>query len=503
MQSATARSPAQRETPIAQSEQRYRRLFEAARDGILILDRDTGWILEVNPFLIELLGYSHEEYVGKMLWDIGPFRDTALNQARWETLQTQGYIRYEDLPLETRDGRQVDVEFVSNVYQEGDKQVVQCNIRDITAQKKIRDGLAASANAIRHIATMAQRLQGCTTDEEIADTVGRFVPLILPGVPGALCLLNNSRNLVHVMATWNSPAGLESDFAPAECWALRRGRIHVVRDGNQDVICAHVNRSKVTQYDCRPLVAQEETLGILYLEAARSAAAPLGGSSVADQNLDLVVENISLALANRRLSEKLRDLAIRDPLTGLFNRRYLEEALELELARSRRSGSPISLILSDVDLFKQFNDRWGHDAGDFVLTSIAETMRAVIRKGDLACRYGGEEFIVMLPGANQAQARERADVLRKAIGSLDLTFRNQGLGPVTISCGVAAFPADADTSEALMTAADTALYAAKKSGRNRVELALSVSADPSATQSFGDATRNDLQLPYQTVDIAS
>jgi len=500
MQNNTDLSPAPGGATITQSEQRYRRLFEAARDGILILDRDSGQILEVNPFLIELLGYSHEEYVGKMLWEIGPFRDTALNQARWETLQAQGYIRYEDLPLETRDGRRVAVEFVSNVYQEGDKSVVQCNIRDITDRKKLREDLATSANIIKHIATMAQRLQSCKTDEEIADTVARFVPLFLPGVPGALCIVNNSRNLVRIMATWNSPARLEADFAPADCWALRRGRIHIVRDGDQDVICAHVNQSKVAQYSCRPLVAQEETLGILYLELAPSVAGAPGGSAVEDQNLDIVTENISLALANRRLHEKLRDLAIRDPLTSLFNRRYLEEALELELARSRRSGSPVSLIMSDVDLFKQFNDRSGHDAGDFVLTSIAETMRTVIRKGDLACRYGGEEFVVMLPGANQHQARERADVLRKTISSLAMTFRDQSLGPVTISSGVAVFPTDADTSEALITAVDTALYAAKKSGRNRVELALSVNPDASIAQPAADATISDPKLPSQTDD---
>ncbi len=498
MQNNTDLSPTSGGATITQSERRYRRLFEAARDGILILDRDSGQILEVNPFLIELLGYSHEEYVGKMLWEIGPFRDTALNQARWETLRAQGYIRYDDLPLETRDGRRVAVEFVSNVYQEGQKSVVQCNIRDITDRKKLRDDLATSANVIRHIATMAQRLQSCKTDEEIADTVARFVPLILPGVPGALCVVNNSRNLVRIMATWNSPAGLEADFAPADCWALRRGRIHVVRDGDQDVICAHVNRSKVAQYSCRPLAAQEETLGILYLELAPSVAGALGERATVDQNLDIVTENISLALANRRLHEKLRDLAIRDPLTSLFNRRYLEEALELELARSRRSGSPISLIMSDVDLFKQFNDRSGHDAGDFVLTSIAETMRTVIRKGDLACRYGGEEFVVMLPGANRIQARERANVLRETIGSLAMTFRDQSLGPVTISCGVAVFPTDADTSEALITAADTALYAAKKSGRNRVELALSVNPDPSIAQPAADATINEPKLASRT-----
>jgi len=130
---------ARTEQTLRASELSYRRLFEAAKDGILILEADSGRISDVNPFLIEMLGFSHDELVGTPIWELGPFRDIVSNKAKFEQLQQRGYVRYEDLPLETRDGRKVAVEFVSNVYQAGDCNVIQCNVRDITERKHAAD----------------------------------------------------------------------------------------------------------------------------------------------------------------------------------------------------------------------------------------------------------------------------------------------------------------------------------------------------------------------------
>jgi diguanylate cyclase (GGDEF)-like protein len=332
------------------------------------------------------------------------------------------------------------------------------------------NALAAHARIVQHLATLGQRLQSCTTDEELADAVSRFAPKILPGISGALCVLSNSRNLVRVMATWNAPAGLEADFIPRDCWALRRGQTHVVEDIAREVVCAHVSCEKVAGYSCRPLIAQGEPLGLLYLETALPSA--VGETAGVSQNdFDAFAESISLALGNQRLREKLRDQSIRDPLTGLFNRRYFEEALELDFARAARHGLSLGLIMGDIDRFKQFNDRFGHDAGDLVLKRTAEAMRAKIRKGDLACRYGGEEFVILLHNAELPEARERAETIRAAIKSLELGFRGQALGPVTISLGVAAYPEHAADGASLIAAADAAMYAAKHCGRDRVRCA--------------------------------
>ena len=127
------------------SEVRYRRLFETAQDGILILDAETGLIVDVNPFLIEMLGFSREAFVGKKIWELGCFKDTVANQDNFAELQQKEYIRYDDMPLETADGRQIDVEFVSNVYLVNDQKVIQCNIRDITERKRAEQQIASLA----------------------------------------------------------------------------------------------------------------------------------------------------------------------------------------------------------------------------------------------------------------------------------------------------------------------------------------------------------------------
>src|SRR6185436_14553607 len=135
----TEQAETRSEQAVRASELSYRRLFEAAKDGILILEADTGRISDVNPFLIEMLGFSHGELVGIPIWDLGPFRDIVSNKAKFEQLRQQGYLRYENLTLETRDGRKIAVEFVSNVYQAGDCNVIQCNVRDITERKLVED----------------------------------------------------------------------------------------------------------------------------------------------------------------------------------------------------------------------------------------------------------------------------------------------------------------------------------------------------------------------------
>jgi diguanylate cyclase (GGDEF)-like protein len=274
------------------------------------------------------------------------------------------------------------------------------------------------------------------------------------------------------VVTWNAPAGLESECAPTDCWALRRGQVHDVTAVGAEVICGHV-RQDITGYSCRPLVSQGETIGLLYIEAVSPAAGRAADDTPANHDIDIFAENISLAMGNQRLRESLRSQSIRDPLTGLFNRRYLEETLELDLSRARRSGSAVSVVMGDADHFKKFNDGFGHDAGDLVLRRIAEVMRANIRKGDLACRYGGEEFIIVLHAADTSEAAGRAEIIRRAIESMEVTFRGQALGSVTISLGVATFPGHADDGAALISTADAAMYAAKRSGRNRVAVTAS------------------------------
>lgn len=299
---------------IKTSELRYRRLFEAAQDGILILDAQTGAITDVNPFLIKMLGYSRAEFVEKKLWEVGAFKDIEASQEAFEALQKNEYIRYEDLPLRAKSGKLVDVEFVSNVYLVGDQKVIQCNIRDVTERKQAQDALLKS-----------------------------------------------------------------------------------------------------------------QTL--------------------------------------------LREQSVRDYLTGLFNRRYMEETLERELLRAARKKLSLGMIMLDVDDFKHFNDTWGHAAGDEILRELGSLLLRQVRGEDIACRYGGDEFIIILPDASHEVTRERAELICEYAGMFHLQFEGQSLAPVTLSLGVAVFPEHGTTSTGILRAVDAALYRAKHDGRGRVVVA--------------------------------
>ncbi|WP_425482479.1 GGDEF domain-containing protein [Allochromatium palmeri] len=184
------------------------------------------------------------------------------------------------------------------------------------------------------------------------------------------------------------------------------------------------------------------------------------------------VERINLTLSTISLHETLSQLSYEDGLTGLKNRRFLDDALAREIDLAQRHNRPLSVLICDIDHFKHFNDTYGHEAGDTVIKTVAEHLTEVFRHTDIICRYGGEEFVIVLPGAPAEDGHQRAETLRTRVAALDLQHEGTTLGSITLSTGIASWPEMiADPSE-LLTRADQALYRAKQAGRNRVERAL-------------------------------
>jgi diguanylate cyclase (GGDEF)-like protein/PAS domain S-box-containing protein len=317
------------------------------------------------------------------------------------------------------------------------------------------------------LAKMGELLQSCVSlDEVFAASLG-FAPKIFPAARGAVALLNASRSLAEVIGSWTDCRLPTPEFDPTECWALRTGHPHLVLAGDLTAPCGHAAGVKGT-YICIPILAQGETLGILHLQATDEAP-QLNATELSFKTT--FAGQVGLSIANIKLREALRTQSVRDALTGLYNRRYLEEVLEREVRRAARAAQSLGLLMIDLDHFKSFNDAYGHEAGDAVLRETGASLTKGIRAEDFVCRFGGEEFVVILPTADLETSRTRAERLRSKMRELTVMHQGKSLGMVTISVGVAAFPEHGRSPKELMAAADAALYEAKRGGRDQVAVA--------------------------------
>ena len=333
--------------------------------------------------------------------------------------------------------------------------------------ERMMEDLTKRSERATMLAKMGELLQNCASLEEVFAAALGFAPRIFPVVRGAMALLNASRNLGEVIGSWAECQLPVMEFEATECWALRTGHPHLVAAGDLTAPCAHAAGVKHT-YLCIPILAQGETLGILHLQATDDV--PQMNASELSFKTTFAAQ-VGLSIANIRLREALRTQSVRDALTGLYNRRYLEETLEREMRRAARAEQSLGILMIDLDHFKNFNDTYGHDAGDVVLRETGASLTKGIRAEDFVCRFGGEEFVVILPTADPETSRTRAERLRTKMRELTIMYQGKSLGMVTISVGVAAFPAHGTSPKELMAAADAALYEAKRGGRDKVVVA--------------------------------
>lgn len=351
---------------------------------------------------------------------------------------------------------------------------VEAELRVMSEQLKAGvETLAARNREMEIFHRMTDALQSCQTTKETHEIIGMYGGQLFPGTTGALYVLQDSRDILEAASRWGAERARPAMFERDQCWALRRSQTHVMNDPATDVVCAHVDAGRWTPpYLCVPLMAQGEAIGLIHIEGRRGA----GGQPERIGDTTRVVaatlaEQASLSLSNMRLRETMRQQSITDPLTGLYNRRYLDETLRRELTRAARRQLPVAVIMLDVDHFKPFNDSYGHEAGDAVLRSLAALMQKHARGGDILCRYGGEEFAMIMPEMTAAIAAERAGRLCEAARLLSVHHDGHPLGRITISAGVAVFPEHAADAPELLRTADAALYAAKQGGRDRVVVA--------------------------------
>jgi len=316
--------------------------------------------------------------------------------------------------------------------------------------------------AIRELlARMTQRLQGCESIEDVLNVARLFAPSIAPGIAGRIWLLEHDPWQMRCVAEWLDPQGDADPFHPDQCWAVRRGQSHPPVNGEPDIACYHLPDSSAPHALCVPLIAQGEAIGLLSFQNLTPEMAP------SRAYLELMAEALGLALANQRLRDALLEKALFDPLTGLRNRHHLEDALRTQMNQAMHSGTPLSCLMIDIDYFKAINDRLGHDAGDQVIKSVAAIVQRAVSDKGMAFRYGGEEFLALLPGADEETAFTCASEIHTAVHNLTLRYELSEIGPVDVSIGIASYPQHAQ-GDNLLRAADVALYRAKELGRSRI-----------------------------------
>ncbi|MGE0583155.1 MAG: diguanylate cyclase [Steroidobacteraceae bacterium] len=475
------------------------RLADAVPDALLVVRLD-GPIILANARVEEFFGHGPDEVLGRHVDELVP---GTLDVARRLTRDRPARIvsapaKGSDQAFQAvrKDGRNLPIDIGFSSMRLGKERVVICVLRDATEAQRARDALlCANSDLARGLAALEERAQAmqqleqaseflqCSLMEgEVHQLVAEWAHTFAPETRGALLLLMPSRTEAEAVAVWgdksNWPAALVARLSRDECWALRRGRVHHSLPGRLAGGCRHHAVQSGNTALCIPLLGQGEPMGVLVVEGPEWAL-----QQPRTQMLHALADRAAAALANLRLHEALKAQSIRDSLTGLYNRRFFEEALEREIGRVKRDGTMLAAMMIDFDHFKRLNDTYGHQAGDAVLRAVGGVLMRELRTTDVASRVGGEEIAVLMPTTDAAGALAAAGQIRARIQQMQVAHGQVVLPSLTISIGIASAPLDANDGASLMARADEALYRAKRAGRNCVVLC----NPPAGTQAVANA----------------
>ena len=462
-------------------------VLDASPNAILAVD-DHGRIVYANPRVQEVFGWALDDLAGEPIERLVPSGLAQAHGAHGTEIQhhpTGRPVTGLAVLARRRDGTEFPVEISLAPVKSQRGALVFATVVDVTTRMELEAKLAQVHEELgRHAAALEQRaressqlaivgdlLGSCQSlDEAYAVVSGSAEPLF-PGDAGALYAITSPGGAAEVVAAWGRPPPARKAFLSTECWGLRRGHLHAVYQENPEPRCPHVEEPVAAGLLCVPLAAQTETLGLLHVQLRRQAAESPGAVLLVEGLARTLGERVALALANIRLRATLREQSLRDPLTGLFNRRYMEESFEREIRRATREGYGLGVLMADLDHFKQLNDAFGHAAGDEMLRRIGRFLSAGVRGEDIACRFGGDEFVVILPKALLDDTRRRAEALREGINVPPADESRHLYSTLTMSVGVAEFPEHGTSVQQLLLAADSAMYRAKTLGRDQVVVA--------------------------------
>ena len=471
------------EAALRESEQKYRMLIENQNELVIKIDVQ-GRLTYISPKYCETFGKSEIELIGHQFTPQIHKDDREKAAKSLEIVFQSPFTSYHEERALTVNGWRwfawSDKALLDNA---GNVQEIIAVGRDITEIKQAEEELHNLNTELTHYVELLQRrntevmivnemgdmLQSCLIVEDAYAVIGDFIEKLFPHSTGGLYVFTHSRDLLELVTSWGKHSSLELVFNPDECWALRRNKIHQINSPKDRLQCKHVQNINAEvdffRYMCVPLIGPDMTLGLFYISSHTI------NESNESRNLALTVaERAALTISNLSLQEKLHEETIRDPLTGIFNRRYMEKTLERELSRAVRHHGTLGILMIDVDDLKSTNDQYGHGAGDALLREIGMFLSTHTRNEDIVCRYGGDEFILVLNESNLEGSYKRAQKLQQGIKELQMHYSDVIFGDIQVSIGLACYPEHADNVDTLLECADNALYQAKSKGRDQVIL---------------------------------
>ena len=470
---------------LRESEELFRSMVESLGEAVVIVDPDERFIF-ANPAARRIFNDTENKLEGRSLSEFTSRED--FERLRQQTRRRQlGFHDTYDLQLTLPDGTKkvVIVNAAPRVDADGRFSGVLAVLTEITERKKQEKALAEAKDKLeKAIAELEQRnkdivqlvemgeaISLARSEKEAIDIIINYAEKLFSEDSGLFYLRPEKENFIELTSAWNLSQKIGPILNLEDCWALRKSSPHFVDPDTGAFLCPHFRDivKLPARTACLPLISGGETIGLLaVICCSREEASDLLEFEARKSLLTVFSQRVASSLANIRLRESLRQQSIRDPLTGIFNRRYLEETLQREFSRARRLNQPLSIIMFDIDHFKAVNDSYGHEAGDVVLQSIARELQSIVRTEDIVCRFGGEEFVVVMPGMDFKKAAARASLILQAVRNLELLVGETKLIKITMSAGVASFPSHGKTPAEVLQAADQALFQAKKLGRDRV-----------------------------------
>jgi diguanylate cyclase (GGDEF)-like protein/PAS domain S-box-containing protein len=457
--------------------------IDRGADALVVLDKNAK-LLWQNRAFEHVTGYSLRDLLGRSPREMLVSDKTDQKElARFGELYSAQVPFTTELEFRNKAGEDFWIEInVSPVFfDDGKLRYYITSSRDTTVRRQLR---AKHEQTLRDekkrkderrlLSQISEWLYSSKSLDELLSVIKKSLGTLMPEMAGQLFVYSNSRDVLDLLTSWGRPQD-QSHMDVDDCWSLRRGRAYSYGTKAIEFSCQHVAKDAVeTPYFCLPIIAHGQTNGLLHLRFKPQVFVDMGPEERAEflrqrwQLALICAEQISLALANVQLRQELLDQSVRDPLTNLWNRRWLLEAAHKEIKKSERTGEPFSILSLDVDNFKKFNDHHGHDAGDMVLRAIGGAMLEFFTTDTAACRIGGEEFVVLCSNLNAEEAAFLADQFRQKISEITVNYGGTNLPTVTVSIGVASYPKNAMQLVDLLNVADQAMYRAKDGGRDQI-----------------------------------